>query len=199
MEPGFDTRVFIRRWVLATMGGWLLGIVMVAFLGGALEGIGIGGQFPLGIFMGMGVGYAQWRVARRWFGATHRWIWMSIVGMTAPLLVTDIFGMWWRAWSVADNVMAILLATAAGGALAGWLQRRCLESRSVRGNLWVVMCGVGWAVAAGVTLLVMVPRHPESALDLCRNLGALPLGGAVLGATTAAGLVWVMKEERAVP
>jgi hypothetical protein len=197
MEPSSGTRVFVRRWVLATVGGWLLGILLVVLLANRFEGIGVGGQFPLGIGMGLGVGYAQWRVARRWFGATSGWVWMSTVGMTTPFLVADLVGMWWKALSVADNVTAILLATAMGGSLAGWWQRRSLQSRSRRGALWPVVCGGGWVLAAAVTLLVMVPRHPESAIDMWRNLGALPLGGAVLGAMTVAGLVWVVKLERA--
>ena len=195
MEPTSKSRNFVRRWVLATLGGWLLGIVVTVLLGGTLEGIGVGGQFSLGLGMGLGVGYAQWLVARPWFAATTRWAWASAIGMTAPFMVTDIVATRWRALSTVDNGTLLLLAAAVGGLLAGWWQRRCLQPRSVRGNMWAVASGGGWALAAAVSLFVMVPGHPESALDTWRNLGALPLGGAVMGAVTVVGLMWVLKAE----
>lgn len=195
MEPTSKSRNFVRRWVLATLGGWLLGIVAVGLLGDTLERIGVGGQFPIALGVGLGVGYAQWLVARQWFAASRRWVWASAIGITAPFLIADIVAMRWRALSTADNVTSFLLAVAVGGSLTGWWQRRCLQPRSVRGNMWAVVSGGGWVLAAVVTVFAMVPGHPESALDMWRNLGALPLGGAVLGVVTVVGLVWALKAE----
>ena len=195
MEPIPKRRNFVRRWVLATLGGWLLGSVAVALLADTLEGIGVGGQFPIALGMGLGVGYAQWLVARQWFAASRRWVWASAVGMTAPFMIADIVAIRWNALSIGDNGPLFLLAVAVGGALTGWWQRQCLQPRSVRGNMWAVASGGGWVLAAAVTLFAMVPGHPESALDMWRNLGALPLGGAVMGTVTGVGLVWALKAE----
>jgi len=159
----------------------------VGFLGDTLQGIGVGGQFPIALGVGLVVGYAQWLVARKWFAASRRWIWASAIGMTAPFLIADILAIRWKGSSTADNAMSLILAVALGGSLTGWWQRRCLQPRSGRGNMWAVASGGGWALAAVVTLFATVPGHPESALDMWRNLAALPLGGAVMGAVTAVG------------
>ena len=95
---------FFGRWVLATFGGWVLGVVVVVLLAGIGELVGVGNQFAVGIGMGWSVGYTQWRIARKWFGATTQWMWASTVGMGTPFVLSDVVGAWrddgwsWSSW-----------------------------------------------------------------------------------------------------
>jgi hypothetical protein len=94
-ESRLDAQRLLTRWVLATFGGWLLGIVAVILLAEISEGMHIGNQFRVGLGMGWGVGFAQWRVARKWFGATSAWMWVSAAAMGLPFVLSDITGIMW--------------------------------------------------------------------------------------------------------
>jgi hypothetical protein len=47
-ESRLDAQHLLRRWVLATFGGWLLGIVAVILLGGYQRACTLETSFPLG-------------------------------------------------------------------------------------------------------------------------------------------------------
>jgi len=190
-----SSQPFLRRWVLATLGGWLLGVIVIVLLGEIGELLLVGDQSSVGIGMGWTVGYLQWRVARNWFSATSQWMWASVVGMGAPFLLSDTIGALWTGapFLVGRHYLALHLSVALGSLLVGLWQRRILQSHSMRANWWVVACTVGWILAAVVTTLVMVPGHPESSLELWRNFGAIPLGGLVLGVVTGEALLWLLQ------
>ncbi len=64
-------------------------------LAGMSEGMHVGNQFPVGLAMGWGVGFAQWRVGRKWFGVTSVWMWASTAAMGLPFVLSDITGILW--------------------------------------------------------------------------------------------------------
>ncbi len=132
MSPGYSEvdRKFFTRWVRGTFAGWLLGFVFIIL--GAIAGdlIGMGereSQFIVGIGMGAGVGYAQGRVARQWFGATWRWTSASVIGTGGPFVASDFVSALWG-----EFLYSLPLVVVMGGLLVGLLQRRLLRSHSDR-------------------------------------------------------------------
>src|SRR5262249_7975291 len=90
-EINYEARHIFRRWVLATWGGWVLGVPLIAGLALIGEAVGVGGaQFIVGMGMGAGVGLMQARIMRRVLPKTAPWFWSCAVGLGVPFLVADI-------------------------------------------------------------------------------------------------------------
>ena len=169
-------------WVGANAAGWLLGVVVVLVLSTLEELTHFGNMTYVGLGMGGSVGFAQWLIARKWFGATARWMWATAIGMTLPFLLVDLM-------RVRDLNSFLLSALAAiGGLLAGWMQRNSLQSLSSKANRWVIVSGVAWMCPALLVELVIVPGHPKTILDSVRNIGSIGFGGVVLGVITGLAL-----------
>lgn len=185
-------RKAFTRWVRGTFGGWLLGFVFIVL--GAVAGdlIGMGereSQFIVGITMGAGVGYAQGRVVRQWLGATWRWTWASIIGMGVPFVASDFVSAVWSGYS-----FSLPLVVAIGGLFVGLLQRRVLRSHCDRANWWVPTCVAGWTLAAGTAAVSgLLPSGPSAGWLAIFNVGAILLGGVVLGVVTGGALVWMLR------
>jgi hypothetical protein len=189
METRSTAPSFFGRWVLATFGGWVLGVIVIVLLEAIGEVVHAGNQFALGIGMGSSIGYAQWRGARKWFAPSSEWMWASVVGMGAPFVLSDLVGAW-----RGDAAMVFLVgfSAAPGGLLVGLWQRRLLRCHSARANWWVPASMAGWMLAAALPLALMVHGHPRSSLELWRNLGGFALGGVTLGVVTGGALVWLL-------
>jgi len=173
-----------HRWVKATTLGWLLGFVLVVVFSIASDQIGGGAQFIVGVGMGGGVGFMQARVVGEWVEPTRRWIWATTIGMGLPFLLWDL--------SVAVGIKAFFslpLCGVAGSLLVGVLQGMLLRLRLNRTSWWIPVSLVGWGLpAAGIAL-------GESGLlsgpGVLVSVGAMFLGGAVLGAVTGKALLWL--------
>lgn len=185
---------FFARWVLATLGGWVLGIAFVLLFAGLGDLLRLGDHFAVGVGMGLGVGYAQWRVGRKWFGASSEWVWASVAGMGTPFLISDLAGV---RWDGAAAHWPILLHAGLGAALVGLWQRRTLLAHSARAHWWVAACIVGWTLATAMVLLLVYPGHPNTALQAWRNISVLASGGVVLGIATGGALVWILRSSEA--
>ncbi len=185
---------YLKRWALATFGGWLLGIVAMILLDEIADVVHRGNQFAVGLGMGWGVGFAQWRVAREWFGATSNWMWISTVAMGMPFLLTDVGAL---SWAGSERSL-LFLNVALGASLLGLLEWRILRSRSRRAHWWISACIVGWTLPA-VGISFAVGGHPESVRALIFNMGLIACGGAVLGIVTGAMLVWMLQSRPSAP
>jgi hypothetical protein len=183
---------FVRRWVVATIGGWILGVLAMIVLDKGAQQIGVGGHFPVGVGMGLSIGCVQWRVGRKWFNATSEWMFASLVGMGMPFVVSDVF----RVWRSDAMIVLLILNVAFGSLIAGWWQWRILQRRSLEARWWILGSVAGWTLAAATPLLRMTGGHPESSLGLWRNLGAIVLGGIVLGVATGGALLWVLRSRQ---
>lgn len=192
MEIQSAPQHFFRRWILATFGGWILGVVVIILLAEALESVHIGEQSPVGIGMGLSIGFTQWRVARKWFSTNSQWMWATLVGMGTPFLLSDVFGI----WTERSMVMLILLNVAVGSLIVGLWQRRILQPHSAKATQWIPACIIGWMLVAAAPPLLVVAGHPETSLALWRNIGAIALGGVVLGVVTAGALVWLLQPSK---
>jgi hypothetical protein len=100
----------------------------------------VGNGVYVGVGMGWSIGFAQWRIARKWFGATSRWMWASTIGATTPFLLADLVGTQWDR----DRWYLIPALSAAGGLLAGLLQRTSLRSLSGKSNWWIAASAAAW-------------------------------------------------------
>ena len=185
-------RQFFTRWVRGTFAGWLLGFVFIILAAIAGDLIGIGereSQFIVGIGMGAGVGYAQGRVARQWFGATRRWAWATVIGMGVPFVASDFASAVWSEFSFSLPLVVVI-----GGLLVGLLQRRVLRSHSDRANWWVPACVAGWSLAAGTAAVSgVLSSGPSDPWLVILNVGVILLGGVVLGIVTGGALVWMLR------
>jgi hypothetical protein len=195
METRSNAQRFFGRWVFATFGGWLLGVVVIVLLSGIGELVHLGGdQWAVGVGMGWSIGCAQWWVARKWFGTSSEWMWASVVGMGTPFVLSDLVGAWGHGGHAGMLSLVGLVNVALGGLLVGLWQRRTLRSHSTRANWWVPACIAGWMLTTTLpSALISFRTGPHWS-----NLVGIALGGVVLGVVTGSALVWVLLRSSAV-
>lgn len=176
-------------WIVANSAGWLLGVIVVLMLATLQTSTHLGNAVYLGAAMGWSVGFAQWLIARKWFGATSGWMWASTIGVTAPFLAVDFFP--------AQNLSLFWLPTLAaiGGLLSGLMQRDSLRSRSPKADRWVGVSAVAWMCPALLVKFLAVPGHPRNALEFVRNIGSVAVGGLVLGAISGFALASLLSAQ----
>jgi hypothetical protein len=179
---------FFTRWVVASSAGWVCGVIVVLVLAELQDLFHVGNGVYIGVGMGWSIGFAQWRIARKWFGATSQWMWASTFGVTVPFLLADLVGTQWNR----DRWYLIPALAAAAGLLAGLLQRSSLRSHSGKTNWWVAASGAAWMCPALLIQLIIVPYRPRTPLETVRNTGSILLGGVVLGVVTGSALVWLL-------
>jgi len=183
---------FFAAWVRGTFAGWLLGFVLVvlAAIGGDLIGVEEGdSQFMVGIAMGVGVGYAQGRVGRKWFGAASRWTWASTIGLGVPFVVWDLVSAIWSEYSFSLPLVVVIC-----GFLVGFLQRPIIRFHSNRANWWVPASVGSWTLAAGTAAVSgAFPSGPSAGWFALLSVGMILLGGLVLGIVTGGALVWILR------
>jgi hypothetical protein len=148
----------------------------------------VGNGVYIGVGMGWSIGFAQWRIARKWFGATSQWMWASTIGVTIPFLLADLVGTQWDR----DRWYLIPALATAAGLLSGLLQSSSLRSHSRKTNWWVAASGAAWMCPALLIQLIIVPYRPRTPLEVVRNTGSILLGGVVLGVVSGFALVWLL-------
>ncbi len=182
-----DAPATFERWIKATTLGWLIGFVLVVVLAIVWDQIGGGAQFMVGIGMGAGVGLMQSRVVREWVAPTRRWIWATTIGMGLPFLLWDL-----GAAVGIDAFFSLPLCVVVGSLLVGVLQSMLLRPRLNRASWWIPASFVGWGLpAAGIALGDSGLLSGPGALV---SVGAMFLGGAVLGAVTGKVLLWLQQQ-----
>lgn len=183
---------FFTRWVRGTLGGWLFELVLIVLVafGGDLIGLGEGeSQFIVGIAMGAGVGYAQGRVVRQWWGSTWSWMWASVIGIGVPFVASDLVSAVWHGYSFSLPLVVVI-----GGVFVGLLQRRVLIFHTHRANWWVPACVAGWALATGTAAVSgLLPSGPSAGWLAILNVGVILPAGIVLGMVTGGALVWMFR------
>ncbi len=186
-------RGFVGLWVFATTAGWIAGLfVLIAFVAIA-ERIGLSGFSGVGLGISLCSGIAQWLVARSWFAATSQWIWATAFGVAAPFVFVDLletFGV-----RVPEGELIIAVCVASGGLLTGVWQSQLLKSRTPAPRRWIILSFAAWTLAALTTLGIMKGGHPETAIEMVRNLGAIPIGGLVLGLVSGRSLAMLLRPD----
>jgi hypothetical protein len=172
----------MRRWVKATALGWLLGFVLVLVLAVAWDQLGGGAQFMVGVGMGAGVGFVQARVVEEWVARTSHWTWATTVGMGLPFLAWDL-----GAAVGVDGFFSLSSCVVAGSLLVGVLQSRLLRVGFQRTALWVPASLVGWGLPAAA--VAVGDSGVLSGAGALVSVGAMFVGGAILGVVTGKALV----------
>lgn len=172
-------RPTLVAWVMSTTLGWLLGFVLVVALSIAWDQLGGGAQFMVGVGMGTGVGLMQSRIVGAWVDNPPRWAWATAIGMGVPFLLWDL--------SSAAGLGAFFSLPAcvvAGSLLVGLLQGRLLRPRLARRSTWIVASLIGWGLPVAVIALSDAGLLSGAGAGTVLYLGAMLLGGVVLGAVT---------------
>lgn len=187
--------IFVR-FVLATWGGWVLGVPLIAALALAAEAAGVGGaQVFVGAGMGMGIGLGQGRVVRGVLQRAAPWFWSCVVGLAAPFLVSDVAKV-----AGATLPYSLLWCVAAGGIVVGLWQAVLLRARFRSAWAWVAASAVGWLLAAGTSSIAdaLFKAHKIRGISgLLAYLGLIASGGLVLGLVTGPCLAWLVRREKA--
>jgi hypothetical protein len=186
-ESQLIRRIFLKRWVLATFVGWLLGVVATILLDEISDGAHLGNQFAVGLGMGLGVGFAQWRIARKWFGVTSIWMWATVVAMGMPFVLTDVIAKQF----LGNERIFLFLNVALGALLLGLFEWRILRTQSKRAHMCIFMNIVGWMLPT-VGISLMPGGHPESFLAIIFNISVVAFGGVVLGIVSGVILLWML-------
>lgn len=179
-----QVRVFgpSSRWVLASIYGWWLGLLVVVVLAIAADLVGFMGgadsQFMVGVGFGGGVGYVQSRVLRKSLARPISWMVASAIGMGSPFLVRDAIVA--SGGTLPYSLPAYVLV---GSVITGAWQSALLRQVSAHPNRWVVGSLLGWgAPAALIALGDTALGGPVGGL---LSAATVLLGGAILGAVSS--------------
>jgi hypothetical protein len=187
MKNGSEKQFTVARWTKATFWGWLIGVVFILMLSSFLGSIGIEDmQFYLGVGMGAGVGLAQWWMLRKYVPITQNWIWLSVIGMSAPFAIIDLI-------PSVETPLKLALSVALGALTVGALQYLLLKKHLTKASLWFWACFIGWTLAVlatkiiDYTMLIRVTGYMNLVLAFL-NLFIILAGGVILGVISGIAL-----------
>lgn len=172
----------MTRWIKATFLGWLVGVVLIVVLSSLLDAIGIEDmQFYLGVGMGAGVSFFQWRVLRKFVPVNSNWIWFSVLGMGIPFVIMDFF-------MTAQTSQKLVISISVCALITGVIQYFLLKQYSPKSQLWILASFLGWTLAAlaihaidyTMKMRVVIPPLAGAFINLLLILGS----GVVLGVIT---------------
>lgn len=185
------------KWIQACSFGWFISILVILALSSLFDAAGIENlQFYLGIGMGAGVGFMQWRRLKAVAGIDNRWVWFSVIGLGTPFLVFDIVK---RAMMMLEGPYYIIASVLLAGLLVGILQYTLLRHISRKAAIWIPASFAGWLLAV-LTVLSLDYTSMISHNKLAQffmNLALILAGGFVLGIATNGSMRKIMTSRRA--
>ena len=191
-----NSSIFVRSsWVLANFLGWCAGAVLIIATSGMFDAVGLEGfQFYLGISMGAGIGYFQWKVLRH-HAVGMEWIVASAVGLGIPFLLVDLMK---RFAALPDTGAWPQVCMSFGGVLVAFWQSRLLHRRAIRSVRWLFAAWAGWVLSAATVLAIDYTKYLSSnnLLLFALNLTLILCGGAVLGIVTAPTMQQMLSDRR---
>ena len=193
MNEGHKNNLSIGRWTKFTFLGWFVGIFLLIGLSALLDSIGIEKfQFYVGVGLGAGVGFFQWRVLKKSMGTNPQWFWSSVLGMGIPFLIFDLVSQF-SGHSLGDYNLP--LSTCSGAILISLLQFRILKKYSQQANRWFFGSMAGWILAAATVLSIDYIKMiiHNNWVGFFINLTLILGGGVVLGFVTGKFLITILK------
>lgn len=183
----------VAKWTFYTFMGWFTGIVFMLALASFLDSIGIEKfQFFIGVGLGAGVGFFQWRLLKAHLGVSTQWVWSSVLGMGIPFLLFDLISLY-SAKSLGAYYLP--LSTATGAIFISVLQFNVLKKYLPKASRWIFGSIAGWVLAAATVLsidYIKLILHHNWALFII-NLMMILGGGVVLGVITGKVLQAILK------
>lgn len=172
------------KWIKATAIGWLSGIILVLLLAMAFEGMGIHNmQFFMGIGMGAGVGFMQWRALRKIIAVNKDWILAAVIGMSVPFLLFDLLKIF-AGFTLGPNY--ILYSVCLAALLTGVLQFFILKRFTGEAILWIIANIIGWIAATLTFLSINYTQQvfSNNMVIFFVNIAVMLAGGFVFGFIT---------------
>ncbi len=170
---------FWARWLIASVIGWVIGIILAIVLSYAVVNLFYDKTTNLivGLVLGAGVGLAQMIAVRKVMPLTWRWVWGAAIGLGVPFIVAVVIDEVWFA-EVETIEAGFVIVGAAGGALAGLLQKRALRPHTHRTEWWILASTVSWSLAWLGNIVL--------------GEAGIAVGGVILGAVSGALLIWIV-------
>jgi hypothetical protein len=165
-----------------------MGIFLLIALSGVLDSIGIQNmQFYIGLGIGAGVGFAQWRVLKSTIGMDKIWLLSSTIGLGLPFLGFDLVR-FFTGWSLGNWYIPICILLAS--ALCGLVQQGVLLRMGFRARSWMFVCVAGWTLAAFTVISMdyLKALSTNNWVMFSVNLFLILFGGVVLGFITGLSL-----------
>ena len=190
---------FWGRWVLVTAVGYAVG-----FLLGFVIGHVLWGNIIFGVSVGAGVGFMQWRILRPFVPRSGWWVPASMAGLTLSFGLYAVVRNLWPGipfdlgWP--GGVLGWGLTLVLGGILLGMPQQSILRRHGGGAAWWVPASAAGWGLSVfGLAIPPDMSGGYAGALAvllfLRNGLLAPAVAGIILGATTGAGLVWLLRRQ----
>lgn len=190
-----QSELTLKHWIIASFIGWLAGAVLVVLTSGSFDAIGLEGfQFYIGISMGAGVGFFQWRkLPHERIGM--EWIWSTMFGMGIPFLLFDLIKRF-AGFSFGENYLPVCITI--GAVLTSVWQTQILKRNDTAAQSWLWICLAGWVLASWTVISIDYVKlfiHHNLALFFI-NLTLIISGGAVLGAVTGPALIKILFQRK---
>ena len=190
-----QSELTLKQWIIASFIGWLAGAVLVVLTSGSFDAIGLEGfQFYIGISMGAGVGFFQWRkLPHERIGS--EWIWSTMFGMGIPFLLFDLIKHF-TGFSFGENYLPVCITI--GAVLTSVWQTQILKRNDTAAQSWVWICLAGWILASWTVISIDYVKlfiHHNLVLFFI-NLTLIISGGAVLGAVTGPALIKILFQRK---
>jgi hypothetical protein len=195
MIEGIQNNFSVSKWTKFTFLGWFVGIFLLIGLSAFLDSIGIEKfQFYIGVGLGAGVGFFQWRLLKKNFNMNHEWFWSSVLGMGIPFLIFDLASKF-SAIQLGDFYLP--LSTCSGAILISVLQFSILKNYSQHATRWIFGCTAGWILAAATVLSIDYLKNiiHNNWVGFFVNITMILGGGVVLGLVTGKVLISILKTE----
>lgn len=208
VPPPSSVLRFALLWLLGTAAGALLGpafafpvnLALVALLGVTapvpgtpieqaliLTADGMGASM---LFVGLGMGFGQWLLLRRYLKHSAGWILATGLAM----LLAGLFR-----WSLPPDTPRDLigpLTVPAGAILLAVCQWFVLRGRVSHAGWWVVICTAGWVPTLAAAIVFGYLQLSEATLFA---LVTIAIGTILPFVVAAWGMVWLLRQARWTP
>ncbi len=181
----------LKQWIVASFLGWLAGAVLLVMTSGSFDAIGLDGfQFYVGLSMGAGVGFFQWRKLSG-HGLGAEWIWSTVIGMGIPFLLGDLAKRY-ADFSLGDNYLPVCVTF--GALVTSVWQTQILKREHTSAHSWLWICLAGWVLGSWTVISIDYVKFitKNNLAQFFINLTLIISGGAVLGAVTGPALIKIL-------
>lgn len=202
----------LKRWVLFTTYGWMIGILIVVSLAALSEAVfnikdESGGQAVVGIGMGAGVGMMQWLVLRKNLNGSFNLFLSALIGFSVAFIIRDMVASQLNSGFMKLNLsieVTIPFAVILGACISGWFQHWLVfKTSGLPAGSYLLYTMTGWFLATIVTMSLFMfnfqsAKHLPKLIIALLALLFLSIGGPILGWITGQFLMRHLKEKTSV-
>ena len=184
----------ILSWTLLTTAGFILGIILFLVFAEIMEKARLDYQTPLGLSMGLSIGFMQWLLLRNHIEKSFNWVGFSVIAMTSVFLLFDILTPVFKL-----NIEYLLYPSfIAGILLSSYLQVRYLLNKvSKKAVLWNAYNLAGWLACCILLSVIYINTLKlwSRNTEIIVNLTAFILCGPALGYITGLGMKKILENK----